>query len=366
MTRRHLLLTAIFAAVLAVWSTHVQTGASAAGLPERLSDAAFWRIVETFSEPGGTFHSDNFISNEGRFQEVIPELVSRARPGGLYIGVGPEQNFTYMAALHPAMAFILDIRRGNLQEHLLYKALLELSEDRADFLSRLFSRTRPAGLSRTSPPEALFAAFDTVAPSETLYRANLGAVVDLLEKKHGFTLHPEDVTGIDYIYRTAFFSDGPELGYRLTGQGRTAMHPTYADLMTMDDGQGRQRAYLATEDHYAFIRGLQLKNLIVPVVGDFGGPKALGAIGAYAREARATVSAFYLSNVEQYLAQDGKTGAFCRNVAALPLDASSTFIRSHANGRGMRGPLGLGGRGMFWSDLGAMLNETRACAPVVG
>ena len=61
------------------------------------------------------------------------------------MGVGPEQNFTYIAVTRPAIAFIVDIRRGNLDLHLMYKALFELSADRADFVSRLFSRKRPAG-----------------------------------------------------------------------------------------------------------------------------------------------------------------------------------------------------------------------------
>src|SRR5262245_59230961 len=140
-------------------------GLAAADLPARLTDQQFWELVKAFSEPGGTFHSDNFVSNEGRYQLVIPTLVTRARPGRLYIGVGPEQNFTYMVAIRPRMAFIIDIRRGNLQEHLLYKALMEMSSDRADFLSRLFSRERPAGLGASSTVEALFAAYDKVQPT---------------------------------------------------------------------------------------------------------------------------------------------------------------------------------------------------------
>ena len=78
--------------------------------------------------------------------------------GGVYIGVGPEQNFTYIARLRPSTAFIIDIRRENRSLHLLYKALFEISRDRADFVSRLFSPARPAGrmsnargCSRSSP-----------------------------------------------------------------------------------------------------------------------------------------------------------------------------------------------------------------------
>ncbi len=72
-------------------------------------------------------------------QRVVPDLTRTVKPGRVYMGVGPEQNFTYIAATRPAMAFIIDVRRGNLQLHLMYKALFELSTDRADFVSRLFS-----------------------------------------------------------------------------------------------------------------------------------------------------------------------------------------------------------------------------------
>ncbi len=97
-----------------------------------------------FSEPGGTFHSENFVSNEGRFQFVLPDLASRTTGAPLHRRRAGTELHLYVR--RPRMAFIIDIRRGNLREHLLYKALMELSADRAEFLSRLFSRPRPAGL----------------------------------------------------------------------------------------------------------------------------------------------------------------------------------------------------------------------------
>jgi hypothetical protein len=338
------------------------TRPDAAGLPARLTDGQFWRIVEGFSEPGGTFHSDNFVSNEGRFQFVLPDLVGRTRVGQLYVGVGPEQNFTYIAAIRPRMAFIIDIRRGNLHGHLLYKALMEMSADRAEFLGRLFSRERPPGLRAGAPVETLFAAFRGVAPAAPIYRRNLRDVIDWLTKKHRLPLSDKDAAGIDYVYRTAFFTDGPDLGYRLAGHGAFGEHPSYAYLMSMDDGHGRQRSFLASEEHFQFLKELQSKNLIIPVVGDFSGPRALPAIARYARENGAMISAFYVSNVEQYLLKDGKWGAFCATVASMPMDGSSTFIRSRVGRGGPGGPRSRRGIGMFWSGLGSMEEETRACS----
>src|SRR5437764_9838575 len=132
-------------------------------LPAQLSDEAFWNMVNEFSEPGGYFRSDNFVSNETTFQYVIKDL-KKTRAGGVYLGVGPDQNFTYIVAMQPKMAIIFDIRRQNVIQHLIYKALLEMSSDRADFVSRLFSRKRPAGLDAKSTAEDLFTAYDNVEP----------------------------------------------------------------------------------------------------------------------------------------------------------------------------------------------------------
>ena len=115
-------------------------------LPARLTDQEFWTLSATLSEPNGFFRSENLVSNEHTFQYVVPALQQSAKPGGVYLGVAPDQNFTYMLATRPAIAFIVDIRRGNLQLHLMYKALFELASDRVDFIFRLFSRKRPEGL----------------------------------------------------------------------------------------------------------------------------------------------------------------------------------------------------------------------------
>src|SRR5262245_52363677 len=93
-------------------------------LPQRLDDRTFWSLVTEFSEPGGTFRSDNLVSNELAFEQVIPPLQERLRPMSAYIGVGPDQNFTYIAAFKPRISFIVDIRRQNMLLHLMYKAII--------------------------------------------------------------------------------------------------------------------------------------------------------------------------------------------------------------------------------------------------
>src|SRR5579864_6343656 len=121
----------VLVAVLTLVATGCTTGvarlpAVATGAPQgALGDVEFWQMISGFSEEGGVFPSDNFVSNETWFQHVIPQLLQRTPRGGAYLGVGPDQNFTYIIALRPQVAFILDIRRQNLVLHLLYKALIE-------------------------------------------------------------------------------------------------------------------------------------------------------------------------------------------------------------------------------------------------
>jgi len=295
-------------------------------LPSQLSDEAFWRMVSDFSEGSGSFRFE-FMSNEREFQTVIPDLIATTKPGGVYFGVGPEQNFTYIAATQPRMAFITDIRRENMLEHLIYKAIFEMSSNRIDFISRLFSRKPPAGLAARSTARALFQAFRATEADRDMFSRNLEAIRDRLKKLHHFEFTPEDDASIEYIYKT-IFNAGDAFSYSTGGFGgfRGA---TYSDLMIATDRRGEARSYLATEENFRFVREMEQKNLVVPLVGDFAGPKALRRIAQYLKDHNATVAAFYTSNVEQYLFQQGSDWRrFLSNVATFPMDASSTFIRS--------------------------------------
>lgn len=162
-----------------IWRYHGTTEGGA-------SAAEFSRLVRDLSEDGGYFRSDNFTSNETSYLHIIDKLRELGASGGAYIGVGPEQNFTYIAKVRPRIAFIVDIHR---------------------------------------------------------------------------------------------------------------------------------------------------RNLIIPLVGDFAGKKALASIGDYLRKNGYTVSAFYTSNVEQYLFQNGVFGAFAENVRKLPINEKSLFIRAVPNTR---------------------------------
>jgi hypothetical protein len=321
---------------------------AAARIPNQLNDREFWQMISEYSEDGGTYPEENLTSNEIYFQNVIPDLQERTKSGGVYLGVGPEQNFTYVAAMKPKIAFIVDIRRGNMLEHLMYKALIETSADRADFLSKLFSRPRPAGLDSNSTAPQLFAAYDNVASDSALYRKNFAALRRQLTEGHGFALDDSDSNGIAYVYG-AFFEDGPRLTYNYPngnyGGGFGRGMPTYATLQQATDSLGKNWAFLASEANFRWLKDFESKNLLVPVVGDFGGPKAIRAVGQYLKDHHAVVSAIYTSNVEQYLFQsDGAWSRYYKNVETLPLDSTSTFIRSIGGFRGYYSPTGASAR----------------------
>jgi hypothetical protein len=323
--------------------------ASGLPLPHAMTDAEFWQFVSSHSESSGSFPRENLTSNETLFERVIPDLTKRVKTGQVYLGVGPEQNFTYIAALKPSMAVIFDIRRGNLDVQLLYKAIFEMSADRADFVSTLFSRPRPAGLTARTSVADMFSAFARVAPSNEMYARNLKVIEDRLTATHKFAMTKADVEWVEYVFDTF-----RRYGYSVRPS------PTYAELMTATDEAGSFRSYLADESSFAWLKDLETRNLVIPVVGDFAGPKAIREVGAYLKAHDATVGAFYLSNVEDYLYQDGKEQAFCANVATLPLDSSSTFIRSSSRGRAGFGGIG-GFGGGFVSSLGQMAAEVQSC-----
>ena len=324
-------------------------------VPARLADSTFWRLMQEYSEPGGTFRSENFVSNETSLQWVIPALTRRIGPGGVYLGVAPDQNFTYITALRPSIAFIVDIRHQNAMQHLMYKALIETSATRAEFLAKLFARAPLTGVDTGSTAVQLFEALANQPADSARYRANLKLITDRLTRVHRFALSDSEHVSLGCVYG-AFFTEGPELtynyasecrnpgpyGYGITGRmppanigGRMGFRmPTYQGMMTETDSAGINWSYLGSESRFRALKDMQERNLIVPLTGNFAGEKALRSVGRWAAEHGAPVTTFYVSNVEQYLFQQGdEANRFYTNVATLPIDSTSTFIRSFSGGR---------------------------------
>ncbi|HYV99340.1 MAG TPA: hypothetical protein VE967_17920 [Gemmatimonadaceae bacterium] len=316
-------------------------------LPDKLSDAEFWKIVTDLSEPDDYFRIvDNFTSNEGEIAQVFTMLRDTKVQGDVYLGVGPEQNLTYIAAVRPQMAFICDIRRQAVVQHLMYKAMFEMSKDRADFISLLFGIPRPDGLDSTTEIGRIWGAFDGAARDTVLQNRNYTRVVDRITKTHGFTLTQDETIKLNKVFY-AFQEYGPRITTQSGSGGRAGFGGGFGGLtfesLTGDrtDNAGKVQSFLSTEDNFRFVKSLEDRNLLIPISGDFGKTKALRGIGAWIKDHGGIVRAFYVSNVESYLFQDGKNGTFYENVATFPVDSASVFIRPYS----MRG--GRGGGGYF-------------------
>jgi hypothetical protein len=338
-----------------------------ATLPARLSDAEFWKLVTDISEPGGYFRIvDNFTSNEGEIGLIQTWIRKSGPQGGVYMGVGPEQNFSYISAVRPSMAFITDIRRQAVMQHLMSKAIFEMAPDRAEFISLQFAKPRPATLKPETSIQETWDAFRQVTTDRELAAKTYARIVDRLTKTHEFRFTPDESSQLELVYQ-AFVNYGPGITTQSGGRGGgNALNFESLTGWVYDDADPpAPQSFLSTDENYQFVKSLQDRNLIVPTSGDFGGPKAIRAIGTYVREHGSTISAFYVSNVEQYLFMDRKQMAFYDNVATLPITDKTVFIRPYAL-RGQWGQpgalcpmgafLGLVKDGRIYSD-----NDARAC-----
>ncbi|HEX3868097.1 MAG TPA: hypothetical protein VHV78_15145 [Gemmatimonadaceae bacterium] len=306
----------------------------------RAADTSFAGLVARLSEAGGYFDSDNIITNESSYLQIASQLAKVGVHGGAYIGVGPDQNFSYVALIKPRIAFMLDIRRDNLLEHLLFKSLFAMSRNRLEYLCLLMGKPVPADIDKWTGRSAgaVLAELGDLKV-DTLAAAATRAASNARITSFGVPLDARDRDVIDR-YRAAFVSEGLDTRYSSLGRNNRSEYPSFGGLMMETDRAGHLLSYLADESEFQFVRTMERENRIIPVVGNVAGDKAVKAIAEYARENGLSVSAFYLSNVEQYLmTRDGGFEQYARNVKLLPHDSASVIIRSYFGRFGMMHPL---------------------------
>ncbi|HYK88482.1 MAG TPA: hypothetical protein VE398_06915 [Acidobacteriota bacterium] len=311
----------IFAAVLFLSS---QVSPARSREAEPLTASQFAGIIQRISEEGGYFWNDNYVSNEASYLHPLTKLRELGIRGGIYIGVGPNQNFTYIAKLHPRYAFVLDIRRQNLLEHLLFKALFHLARDRRDFLSLLLSRpiTRGSLTGDSYTVQDMVRYFQMANPDASLSRRTLERVHLYLTTNCRVSLSDLDWQTMGKIHQ-AFFYRGLSIKYDYIPV------PTFGEFLTERDLEGKMQDFLNSTQDFRYLKRLQEENRIIPIVGDFAGSHALRELGRYLRERDERVTVFYTSNVEQYLVRNNAWARFLKNVGELPLDDRAVFIRAY-------------------------------------
>ncbi|MEQ1691233.1 MAG: hypothetical protein ABMA00_08115 [Gemmatimonas sp.] len=321
--------------LLAVTALAVATPASAPGqsativrgAPDSIAD--FAGLIRRLSDAGGFFNTDNLISNEQGYQQVLGAIDRLGVRGGAYIGVGPDQNFTYIARTRPRIAFIADIRRDNLLQHLMFKALFARSRNRAEFLALWTGRPVPSTIGQMGERsvQALLQWIDSTPVGATsAQRAR--AIVREEVQRSGVQLSPQDLATIGRFH-DAFINEGLELRFTTTGRAPQPYYPSLRQLILEHDASGRMRGFLVDEEDFQFLKSMQRRNLIVPITGDLAGAQTLPGIGRYLAEIGSRVSVLYVSNVEDYLLQDGRFSAYAQWVRALPRTESAVMIRSY-------------------------------------
>ncbi|NNM33333.1 MAG: hypothetical protein HKO53_09720 [Gemmatimonadetes bacterium] len=309
---------------------------------ESIDASTFAALIHRISEPGGYFDTDNLISNESGYLNVIDGLAGRGLSGGAYLGVGPDQNFSYVAELRPSIVFIIDVRRDNMLHHLLLKALVEMSPTRVEFLAHLHGVTPPAAPEewRDASVEAVMAFGDSAGTEAQ--RTGLRARVRGLVEGYGVPLTADDFDTIERFHRT-FRDAGPSLRFTSFGRAPRPYYPTYRQLVLETDADGDHASYLASAERYDVVRELQLAHRIIPVVGDLSGSHALREIGAVLTEMGEEVKAFYSSNVEYYLWQNRTFPSWVENVRSLPTAEDAVVIRSYFSNFGRLHPSAIRG-----------------------
>jgi hypothetical protein len=281
--------------------------------------ASYGELIRALSEPETGPHGDNFLTNEDSFPRVVGALGRQAPGGGVYVGVGPDQNFTYIARCRPDVSFVLDYRRRNLRLHLLHKALFMLSEDRVAYLTRLTCR-RPGPMPEGPTADQLVGAFEAVPFEGRLLERTRAEVVRLLR--------PLGVLGEDE------WEDLATIQARVAGPGLNArflalpIYPTFGQLIRTADRDGRPAHLLATEESYRSVRDAQLGDRVLPLVADLAGDAALPRLADWLRRRGLAVSVVYVSDVEFFLLRGGRFDAYVANLDRLPRAEGALIVRS--------------------------------------
>jgi hypothetical protein len=295
-------------------------------------DEAVGPLIARLSENAGNFPSENYVTNETSLLHVADVLRGPTLRGRAYVGVGPEQNYTYLAMLEPRVAYIIDIRRGNLLEHMLFRGCFEAGETRAEFLGALLAR-RPRSVLPTetdASPSASRAGFAPIeaafrgVPADTALRDEGVARTKALLDRLAVARTLGDDKALARIH-DAFAKHGLAIAYTMLNVERK--YPTLGENFSARDSAGEAASFLGSEEIYARVRRLVLENRVLPVVGDFGGTHALRAIAEDIRARDLTLGVFYTSNVEQYLFEQRSYGAFVTSVQSMPHDAESRLVR---------------------------------------
>ncbi len=214
-----------------------------------------------------------FVSNEHKPEAFRLHAEGR---GGIYLGVGAEQNYLFAGWARPEVLLLADFDQWVVDVHFIHSVLMQDSPDPVTFVERWSKAQR--GKAR-----------------ELLTRA----VADAATRKRVLEMHNITQPG---VYSKLI---NQQVGYR----GRKI--PTW----------------LTDPEQYEHLAGLYRSGHARAVRGDFTGRKTLAGLAAAARALDLPVRTIYLSNVEDYFHYSSGLG---QNLLAQPIDERSILLRTWA------------------------------------
>ena len=286
------------------------------------------RLIQQLGDkPVGPASADNLMTNEDSIASVVDEIDSKVPAGQVYLGVGPDQNFTLMTHARPAAGFIIDYRRKNQLLHFLHQALLQISESRIEYLENFWARpfSGPRHHQMQLSAEGFMAGFDKVEIDQRKLREVQEKVRVEIGRWH--ELSPDELNEIARI-QARLAGPGPEARFLAL-----KMYPTIRQMITGPSRSGKPGHWLADDESYATMRQLSLSGQIYPIAGDWaanaeGGETVFSKLAAHLRQESRQVGCYYISDVEFFVFRSGRFSDYLANLALLPWHPGAVVIRT--------------------------------------
>jgi hypothetical protein len=255
----------------------------------------------TDAVPASNYASDCFVTSEAGYNDVLVRRVpSGEATTGAYVGVGPDQNFIYAGVLRPRLVLIVDARMDNLLEHLVFKLLMERAETPLEYLAALFARELPPGAAVVEPgPGPLLAAFDALPVSAASHESTVKWIKAELASRWG-QLAPY-LYRVDYLCGEFFTRQLDITSVNATLHANLDFVPTMREVIVARETHGVNLHYLTDPGRYGYVRSLQLRDRIIPVLGNLLSQRSIAQVNDLLRQGGETVSHLYLSNLEEFL-----------------------------------------------------------------
>lgn len=302
---------------------------SQAGLIQEIHE--FVGLLKDLSlKPTGPESVDNLMTNEDSIASVMDQAASEVPQGTVYLGVGPDQNFSLIAATKPHMALIIDYRKKNQLLHFFHLALIHLSNDRTTYLEKFWARD-----SQPQPELTL----KTPDPSDSQLSSFVKSPFkpDMLK-----TLQNDVITFLSAweMLTTDDFDNIRRIQARLAGPGPKArflalkMYPEIQSLIQAKTRSGKPGHWLASDDHYQTVRNLVTRYQLLPIVGDWAEKPGTNVkstfrqLSAWLISKRLQVGCIYISDVEFFLMRGSHFSKYIANLSRLPLHHEARVVRT--------------------------------------